>query len=207
MFPHPVGFGGCPEKLPKVPVDVFASGPKMIALGARRADRLTISVGRDPVRVAWAIEIAREARRSAGLDPMVASIGSSLVVGLDDDPAAARQMIGGVVATVARFAVMHGSPTGPVTADEATMLAQLHRSYDMNAHAGSGSLQESVLTDAFIDGYAIVGPPAVCRDYLLELFELGLDRVQLTFHSSGADPTRVETAFHRFADEVLPAIV
>ena len=48
--------------MPKVPVDVAASGPKVIALGATLGDRVTFAVGADPERIAWALETARAAR-------------------------------------------------------------------------------------------------------------------------------------------------
>ncbi|MEA2648044.1 MAG: 5,10-methylenetetrahydromethanopterin reductase [Candidatus Binataceae bacterium] len=55
--------------LPKVPVDVAATGPRVIEVGARLADSLTFAVGADPERLAWAVEYARQARIQAGLDP------------------------------------------------------------------------------------------------------------------------------------------
>ena len=47
---------GCRATSPKVPVDVAATGPKMIEIGARLAERVTFAVGADPARVRWAIE-------------------------------------------------------------------------------------------------------------------------------------------------------
>ncbi len=47
----------------KVPLDVAATGPRMLALGARCAERLTVNVGALPDRVAWAIDIARQVAR------------------------------------------------------------------------------------------------------------------------------------------------
>ena len=54
---------------PKVPVDVAATGPKVIAAAARQADAITFAVGADGERLRWAIATARAARRDAGLDP------------------------------------------------------------------------------------------------------------------------------------------
>jgi 5,10-methylenetetrahydromethanopterin reductase len=50
----------------KVPVDVAATGPRTIAVGARHAERVTFTVGADPRRVSWAVE---EARRAASGPP------------------------------------------------------------------------------------------------------------------------------------------
>src|SRR3954471_670295 len=52
---------------PKVPVDVAATGPKVIGVAGRHADRVTFAVGADPERVAWAIDTFRAARAAAGL--------------------------------------------------------------------------------------------------------------------------------------------
>ena len=43
----------------KVPLDIAASGPKVIEFSARTAERITFALGADPDRVAWGIELAR----------------------------------------------------------------------------------------------------------------------------------------------------
>ena len=53
----------------KVPVEAAASGPAVIAIAARQADRLMFALGADEARIAWGIETARKARSDAGLDP------------------------------------------------------------------------------------------------------------------------------------------
>ena len=60
---------GAGQRRPKVVVDVFGTGPRVIRIGALLADRVTFAVGANPARIAWALEIARTARREAGLDP------------------------------------------------------------------------------------------------------------------------------------------
>jgi 5,10-methylenetetrahydromethanopterin reductase len=57
-----------PGRYSKVPVDVAATGPKVIAIAARLADRVTFAVGADPTRLRWAIDTARSARATAHLD-------------------------------------------------------------------------------------------------------------------------------------------
>jgi 5,10-methylenetetrahydromethanopterin reductase len=44
----------------KVPVDVAATGPRTIVVGARHADRVSFTVGADPRRISWAIGQARK---------------------------------------------------------------------------------------------------------------------------------------------------
>ena len=64
-----------PQQL--VPVDVFGSGPQVIAAAARRADRVTVTVGAKSARVEWAVRTAREARQAAGLDLQTLGIGQT----------------------------------------------------------------------------------------------------------------------------------
>src|SRR5262245_1225350 len=64
--------------LPKVPVDVAATGPRVIEVGARLADSVSFAVGADPERLAWAIDHARQARKKAGLDPATLKLGAFL---------------------------------------------------------------------------------------------------------------------------------
>ena len=63
------------DALPPVPIDVHATGPRMLALGGVLGDRLTIAVGADPKWVGWAIGTARRAREAAGLDPDALQVG------------------------------------------------------------------------------------------------------------------------------------
>ena len=57
--------------LPKVPVDVAATGPRVIAAAARHADRVSFNVGADVERVRWGMDLARAARQEAGLSPEI----------------------------------------------------------------------------------------------------------------------------------------
>ncbi len=64
----------------KVPVDVSAAGPRVIAIAARLADRITFAVNADPARLSWAIGVARDAARAAGRDPDELSLGAHISV-------------------------------------------------------------------------------------------------------------------------------
>ena len=75
---------------PKVPLDIAVSGPKMIEFAGRIAERVTLAVGADPDRVAWAIDLARKAAADAGRDPAEISFGAYVNVGCHPDLDAAR---------------------------------------------------------------------------------------------------------------------
>ena len=74
-----------PTDLPKVPVDVAATGPKVIAAAARHADRVTFAVGADAERIRWGMEVARAARAEAGLSAEI-PFGAYVTLIVHDDP-------------------------------------------------------------------------------------------------------------------------
>lgn len=190
----------------KVPVDVAATGPKVIALGATVADRVTFAVGADTDRLRWAIDLARSSRQAAGLDPAGISFGAYVNCVAHTDKDVARRLGEGGLASFARFSVMHGDVAGPVDDAQRAVLQDIHRAYDMNVHTQAGTPQAAALTEEFADGYGVFGPSAYCADRLLELASLGLDRIVVIGPSMGADPAETGAAAKRFADEVLPAL-
>jgi 5,10-methylenetetrahydromethanopterin reductase len=192
--------------LPKVRVDVVATGPKVIGVAARLGDGVNLAVGADPERVAWALDTARKARADAGLDPEGVSYGVFVNVVTDPDVDSARQMIRGGLSTFARFSVMHGTPTGPVSDEQRDVLTSVHGAYDMTRHTMSGSAQSQLLTDSFVDRFGIAGAPDHCIDRLRQLTALGLERLVIVGPSIGSDPDKARTARDRFQAEVLPAL-
>ena len=90
--------------LSTVPVDVSASGPRMIAVAARTAQRITFGVGANVERLRWAIDTARAA---AGDNPV--SLGAHVNVVAHPDVEIGRKLASGTMSTFARFNVMHGA--------------------------------------------------------------------------------------------------
>src|SRR4051794_651083 len=195
-----------PPDLPKVPVDVYASGPKVIATGARLADRLTFAVGSDPKRVAWAIDVAKAARRDAGLEPDTQPYGVFLPIVVHPDHDTARALAAGGVASFARFSVMHGTVMGPVDDEQRRTLEAVHAAYDMNSHFAHGSSQSAAITPDVIDAFGIVGPASYCVERLLALAEVGVTRVTVQAGVAGGDREEMAASRRRVVDEVLPAL-
>lgn len=117
----------------------------------------------------------------------------------------ARELVSGGLATIARFAVMHGQFTGPVTEAHRDVLQKVRESYSMEHHARVGSAQSQALTPEFIDSYAIAGPPAHCIGRLRELAALGLTRFTIIGPTMGANPQELLRARQTLATGVLPA--
>jgi 5,10-methylenetetrahydromethanopterin reductase len=188
-----------PADLPKVTLEVSATGPKVIQAGARRADRVMLAVGADPRRVAWGVATAR------GENPHV-RVGAFVNCVADPDVDAAHALIRGGMSTFTRFSTMHGTPTGPVDEVERETMAKLIETYDMTQHTRGDSRQAEVLTPEFIDRFGIAGPPELCADRLNELIALGLDKIIVVGATAGVDRDRARAASTRFATDVLPLV-
>ena len=192
------------RSLPKVQVEVAATGPRVIGLAARHADRVMFALGADPERIRWGMRTARDAREKAGLDRDDIAFGAYANLVCHPELARARELVSGGLTTFARFAVMHGEVAGPATDEQRQVFQGLHDSYDMKQHTRAGSPQARALTDEFIDRYAIVGPASHCVERLAELFALGLSRIVLIGPTAGADREQARRAEQALAAEVLP---
>jgi 5,10-methylenetetrahydromethanopterin reductase len=190
----------------KIPVEAAASGPTVIAIAAREADRVMFALGADEARIAWGIDLARKARQDAGLDPAGITFGAYINVGCSPDIEVARGLVKGGLTTFARFSVMHGKANGPVSEQDRAVLHELHGAYDMRAHTRGDSAQAGTLTPDFIDRFAVVGTPDQCVDRLKRLAALGLDRIAITGALRGVSEAYAATSRALLEKEVLPAM-
>jgi 5,10-methylenetetrahydromethanopterin reductase len=191
--------------VPKVPVHVAASGPKVIEMAARLADGITFAVGIVPDRLRWAVDTARAARDAAGLPQAAMSLGTYVSVLVHPDRDAAREILAGTAASLARYSVMHGSVSGPADAAMRERLDALHDQYDFNDHFRSGSAQGARLGDT-VDAFAIGGPVSYCQDRLAEVVECGIDRISVMSTGGGIDPAGALASREQLVEQVLPAL-
>jgi 5,10-methylenetetrahydromethanopterin reductase len=189
---------------PKVPVEVAATGPKVIGIAARQADRVMLAVGADPKRVAWGIETARGAAAEAGRDPASLQFGAYVNVVCCDDARVGRELGRASTGLFARFSVMYGEIAGPADEQQADVFHKLHDSYDMTAHGREGGQQTAALTDEFIDSYAIIGGPEHCAARIEALLELGIDKFAVTGPNFASPSPPAREAAERFTNDVLP---
>lgn len=190
----------------KTPVEVAATGPKVIGVAALCADRVMFALGADPDRIAWGIETAKEARRQAGRDPGEIRFGAYVNAACHQNVETARDLAKGGLTTFARFAVMHGKVSGPISPAMATALQTLRAAYDMNKHTRGDSAQAATLTPEFIDSYAVVGPPDHCIERFKSLAALGLDKIQVSGNLGMRATADGRDAQALMAREVLPTI-
>ncbi len=191
---------------PKVPLDVAASGPRVIDFAARTAERVTFAIGADPDRLAWGLELARKAAADAGRDPATLSFGAYVNVGSHPDHEVARELISGAVAAFAHFSAMPGSTGAGLAEADRAVVAEVGRRYDSNEHLRNTASHTDALDARFVDRFAVVGAPDACTSRLLDLARLGLDRFVITGPSFGADPHDARTAMQLLVDEVVPAV-
>ena len=193
-----------PQQL-KVPVDVAATGPKVLAVAGRQADHVTLAVGADSARLRWGIRTVREAREKAGVDQPIA-VGTYVNVVVGEDRELARRIGEGSLSLFARFSAMHGKAVGPTTPEQRATLETIHDAYDMTHHARAGSQQASLLTPEFAEGFGIFGPASYCIDRLGEIVRLGVARLVIVGPSTGAERGSAGEAGAKFVSDVLPAV-
>jgi 5,10-methylenetetrahydromethanopterin reductase len=196
-----------PRNLPKVPLDVAATGPKVIEMSAPIAERLTFSVGAFPERVSWALDLARESRHKAGLNDSGISYGAQVLVIPHADIDAVRDIATSFATPFARFQVMQGDAAGPMSGSDEENFAAARTRYDMTKHGNTSSVNRlggASLTWDFIERFTIVGPPRHCVERLLQLHALGIDRFVIV--GPGFYPEDMPDGRSLFAREVMPAV-
>jgi 5,10-methylenetetrahydromethanopterin reductase len=194
--------GTTPED--KVPLEVAATGPKVIGIGARHAERIMFTLGADPDRLSWGMAVAREAAAAHGRDPDSLRFGAYVNLACHPDRNEARDLVRGGLTTFARFSVMHGTISGPVDESQTQVLNALHDSYDMNKHTRGDSRQAAMLTPEFIDRYAVVGTADEVLTKLAALKAIGIDKLAVSGPTVAAKAPAARAAIEHLNREVLP---
>jgi 5,10-methylenetetrahydromethanopterin reductase len=193
-------------KVAKVPVEVTATGPRVIALAARLADRIALAVGADPDHLAWGIETAREAARRAGRDPSTLKIGAYVNCVIHSDRTVARNAVRGTVATFARFSAFSGSKLAALPGPLRAAAEHLRKHYDMAQHTRGEAEHARALEDQFIDWFAIVGPSDQVLQRFRRLTALGLDFCHVVPGSAETARDVTTGSLQTLASEIMPAL-
>ena len=192
----------------RVPIDISATGPKMIAQAAQFADGVTFAVGADLGRLRQCAAWAREACASNGRDPSTCRLSAyiPLAVVPNGNRAWARQVIRGGVLRHARFSAFDGKILdGVESADSNTVMKAFEATRDHSLHAprpADFSVADEVIDDEFLERFAIVGEPQECADRLAEVIDIGIERVVALCRVPTTDPHEENAA--RIAQEVFP---
>ena len=185
--------------VPKPPMSVAATGPKVIELAATIAERVTFSVGAIPERLKWAINQARS------INPSIAC-GAYVNCVTHPDHQQARELVRGRLGVYARFSSMHENAMSTLDAHDRAVAEKLAASYDMKAHATAGARHAAALDDDFVDRFGVVGPATHVVERLKELLELGLDHLIIVGHGRDVSEETLRESSHRFAQDVLPRL-
>ena len=189
---------------PKVHVEVASTGPRVIALASRLAERVTFAMGADPVRIAQGMVDARKAAEYAGRDPDELSFGAYINIACDDDLQRARDIVRGSTGAFAHFSGM--SAAASAGSQDAPVFEHIGANYDMANHASGKGAHMREVPDDFISRFAVVGPPETCLERLGELIDLGLDRLVLLTGSRDVSPEHVAASLERISSEVVAAL-
>jgi 5,10-methylenetetrahydromethanopterin reductase len=195
-----------PGRYPKIPVEVTATGPKVLALAALHADEVVLAVGAHPERLRWAIGVAREAKERAGGNPDDVRFGAYLNVIVHDDPQQAYHLGEGGISLFSRFSSMHGSVAGPMADEDRKVLEAVHNAYDMNEHSRAGSAQAATIPVEFATRFAIMGGAAECVERLSEVVLMGVTRLVIVRPTAGADAGLAQEAEQAFVHDVMPVL-
>jgi 5,10-methylenetetrahydromethanopterin reductase len=192
--------------LPKVPLDVAATGPSVIAVAARHAERVTFNVGADRERLAAGIARVGDACRAAGRDVAELSVGAWLPVAPHPSTVAARELVKGVTAVYARFQAMPGHSTADIRAEDARVIESIGVHYDRARHGRADAAHVALLEDDFIDRFAVVGPPDRCIEKLRGLLRLGIDRLLIVGPNRLGPPDAYAESRRLLCDAVIPEL-
>lgn len=179
-----------------VPVNVFASGPRNLAVAATHGDRVTVTVGAEPEQVAWAVG---QVRAASGDVP----VGALLVAGVGDDRDALREYVRANASISTHF---RRDATAALSAADAAVVGEVSHDYDVYQHATAASAQAVDLPPDYLDRFCVIGTPEECVLRLRGLVALGLDHVILVGGGRDADPALRQRSDELLATEVLPAL-
>ena len=144
------------ENLPKVPVSVAATGPRVIDLGARSADGVTLCFGTNLAELKTAIARAQSARANVGLDPHNLEVSCVIPVGVTSsgDFSAVRDSIRGIVMILSRFRADLSPNDSRESSDEGSIRPKVGSPFP---EAGYNPIDDprQAVEDASVDQFAV----------------------------------------------------
>ena len=193
-----------PKDYVKPELDVAATGPKVIALAARHADCISFAVGANVERLKWSIDQARQEMERIGRDPASLRFGAYIPFYPHPDQAYAREIAKGLVASMSRFSIMNKKVAGPVSEHDRANLERVASTYDMGKHGDDGSRQSQAIDAEFIDEFGLVGDPQRCVDRMVEIINLGINKLVLWTADTEGRPGE---SYQLAASEVMPKVM
>jgi 5,10-methylenetetrahydromethanopterin reductase len=182
-----------------VPIEIMASGPRMIRAAAAIADRITLAVGTAPERIAWALDLIDEGLADAGRTRSDIGIGAYVPVALEDDPGRAVDWLKIRVKSSVHMASLGGAKLDEQPERLRALTTRLRDGYDYRHHNNNaGNPLAELVDDDFARWYGIGGPAGYVVERLGELVAAGFSHFMLS-----ALPLEER---ERLAADVLPAV-
>ena len=192
--------------LPPVPLELVVSGPRVAAIAARHADRISFAVGADPDYIATFVAETKAQAEQAGRDPATIRFGAWVNAVLNDDETVARDAVRGTAALWARFSAFPGRDLARLPEPLARAARYLREHYDMATHGQGLAPHARNLPEDFLDWFTVTGPADRVRRRLHDLAGTGLDFCYVVPGALGfADAVGAES-ISRIAREVLPVL-
>jgi 5,10-methylenetetrahydromethanopterin reductase len=188
------------------PIEIATTGPRVLQVAARQADRIALAVGADPDHLARTLERARSEVAEWGRDPDSVEYGAWVNALISDDRAAARDAIRGSAATFARFSAFPGNDLSALPRPLEQAARQLRETYDMAMHTRADAPHAKGLADEFLDWFAITGPLEDVASRFEKLAALGLDFCHVVPGSAPGQRGLGAASMETIAKEVIPLL-
>ncbi len=175
-------------EVPKVPLEVAATGPKVIEIAARRADRICFAVGADTERLGECIARARRAAEAADRDPDALRFGAYLNCVINPDREVAREAIRGGLSVFAHFSGFRGMNIEALPEGIRAAARHLRTDYDMTHHGKAAGDHAQALDSEFIHRFGIAGPLEEAVSRFREIQDCGIEFVRVVPGSRDMPP-------------------
>ena len=171
-----------------VPIEVAATGPKVIEIAARRADRICFAVGANPERLGECIARARRAAEGADRDPESIRFGAYLNCVIHPERKVAREAIRGGLSVFAHFSGFRGMDIESLPKEVQSAARDLREAYDMKDHGVAAGAHAQALEPDFIHQFGIAGPLDEAMTRFREIKDSGVDFVRIVPGSKDMPP-------------------
>ena len=166
-------------EVPHVPIEVAATGPKVIDIAARRADRICFAVGADTERLEECIARARSCAEVIDRDPDSLRYGAYVNCVIHEDRDVAREAIRGGLSVFAHFSGFQGMDIESIPESAREAARHLRTDYDMANHAVSTGAHAKALDAEFIHRFGIAGPAGETITRFEAIRDTGIDFVRI----------------------------
>lgn len=190
----------------KPPIEVAATGPRVIDIAAKHADRIAFCVGAGSNRIESALKLARAAAEKHGRDPDKILYGAYINCVVDDDIRAARDAVRGSLSTFALTNVRNDLLIDSLPPTLRDAAKRLRANFDLDSSMQSSAAHARELPDEFIDWFGIVGSADKVQSRFEELATLGIDYVSVSAGSPDMPQGVAAATLMTLSRRIIPAV-